>query len=119
MEIKVCRRCKKIFQYMTGPELCRNCKEYEETLFRKVKEYLREHPGANMYEVHKETNVSAALIEKFLRQGRLQVSPDSPIALGCERCGNKISTGRFCGACANEMTAQINEAKKSISELVE
>lgn len=114
MEVKVCRSCKKIFQYISGPEICHQCREAEEELFQKVKEYLREHPGANTYEINQETGVSAKLVEKFLRQGRLEVAPDSALFLGCERCGKKITTGRFCNNCTNEVTNQLNEVKKML-----
>lgn len=115
MEVQVCRNCKKMFQYIAGPVLCPKCKQLEEELFLKVKEYLRENPGSNMYEINQATGVSAALIEKFLRQGRLQVSVDSPIALVCERCGKKIVTGRYCNACTNEVTEELNELKNSMA----
>lgn len=114
MEVRVCHGCKRIFQYITGSVLCPRCKQHEEELFRKVKEYLRENPGANMCEVSKETGVSAALIEKFLRQGRLQVAPDSPIALTCERCGKKIVTGRYCNECKKILTEELNGVKRSL-----
>lgn len=114
MDVKVCRSCKKMFQYIAGPELCPKCRQAEEEMFQKVKEYLREHPGANMYEVNQETEVSATLIEKFLRQGRLQVASDSPIGLTCERCGKKITTGRFCNDCKSEVANQLNEVKKML-----
>ena len=41
MEVKVCRGCKKMFQYIAGAELCPRCKQIEEEHFQKVKEYLR------------------------------------------------------------------------------
>ena len=114
MEVKVCRNCKKIFQYVAGPEICLQCRQEEEELFQKVKAYLREHPGANTYEVTQETGVSPTLIEKFLRQGRLEVAPESALALGCERCGKKIKTGRYCSDCTNEVTNQLNEVKRML-----
>ena len=114
MEVKVCRGCKKMFQYITGPVLCPRCKQLEEEMFLKVKDYLRENPGSNMYEVNQATGVSAAHIEKFLRQGRLEVAEGSPIALTCERCGKKIVTGKYCNECKNEMTNELNEVKKDL-----
>ncbi len=114
MEVKVCRNCKKLFQDITGAQICSKCKQAEEEMFQKVKDYLRDHPGANMYEVNQETGVSSALIEKFLRQGRLQVSMDSPIGLTCERCGRKITTGRYCNGCKHEVSDELNEAKKML-----
>ena len=116
MELKVCHGCKKMFQYITGPVLCPKCKQYEEELFQKVKDYLRENPGDNMYEVNKATGVSSTLIEKFLRQGRLQVAADSPIALTCERCGKKIATGKYCNECKKEMAEALTDAKKSLTK---
>ena len=111
MEVKVCKGCKKMFQYITGVELCPRCKQIEEEHFQKVKEYLREHPGESLYEVSKQTEVSVARIEKFLRQGRLQVTADSPIELTCERCGSRIVTGKYCNECKATITRELNEAK--------
>ena len=114
MEVKVCRGCKKMFQYITGPVLCPKCKQLEEEQFLKVKDYLRENPGSTMYAVTQATGVSAALIEKFLKQGRLQVAENSPIALICERCGKKIPTGKFCNACKKEISEELTGVKNSI-----
>ena len=115
MEIKTCKNCKKIFQYIAGPEICPKCKQVEEDLFQKVKAYLRENPGESMHVVSEETEVPVTLIEKFLRQGRLEVSPDSPIILTCEMCGKKITTGRFCNGCKGELTNNLNEARKYLA----
>lgn len=114
MEVKVCKVCRKMFQYVTGPEICPNCKRKEEEYFQLVKEYLREKPGADMVEVNDKTGVSMGLIEKFLRQGRLEVTPDSPIKLTCERCGKRILTGALCSACKNQVTSELNQIKKSL-----
>lgn len=114
MEVRICRMCKKMFQYITGPEICPRCKQEEEKLFQQVKEYLRKNPGATLVEVNKETGVSAALIEKFLKQGRLQVSPDSPISLICEICGKKISTGRYCKECNVTMQNELHQVRKDL-----
>lgn len=119
MEVKVCRNCKKMFQYIAGPALCPKCRQLEEDYFQQVKEYLREHPGDSLYEVSKQTEVSAALIEKFLREGRLQVSADSPIELTCERCGSKIITGRYCNKCKTTISNELNEVKQSIIKPIE
>lgn len=115
MEVKVCKSCKKLFQHVVGPEICQSCKQLEEDLFQKVKAYLRENPGATMHVVSEETEVSVSLIEKFLRQGRLEVSPDSLIALSCEMCGKRITSGRYCSSCKSELTNGLNEAKRSLA----
>ena len=114
MEVKVCRGCKKMFQYITGPVLCPKCKQLEEEMFLKVKEYLRDNPGSTMLEVNQVTGVSAMLIEKFLRQGRLQVAENSPMMLTCERCNKKIVTGKFCNNCKKELSEELNDVKSNI-----
>lgn len=114
MDVRICNGCKKMFQYIAGPTLCPRCRQREEEMFQIVKDYLRENPGANMYEVSQATKVSAGLIEKFLREGRLQVSPDSPIALACEKCGRRITTGRLCSECKKEINNTLNDMKRSL-----
>ena len=114
MEVKACKNCKSLFQYITGPQICSKCKTVEEEMFQRVKEYLRENPGESMNIVSEETEVSVSLIEKFLRQGRLEVTPDSQITLTCEMCGKRITTGRFCAACKGEIKHGLSEARKEI-----
>lgn len=114
MEVKVCHSCRTLFQYVSGEEICTKCIRMEEKKFQAVREYLRENPGANMQEVTQEVDVSAKLIKKFLRQGRLEVTPESPIALTCDRCGKRTLTGHFCEACRTEMTRDLQRAKNSL-----
>jgi flagellar operon protein (TIGR03826 family) len=109
MDVRTCRRCKNLYQHITGPEICPRCRRKEEELFQIVKQYLRENPGASMQEVSEETEVPTYLIVSFLRAGRLQIAPNSPIALSCERCGTKILTGRFCNKCSNNLVNDLNE----------
>jgi flagellar operon protein (TIGR03826 family) len=107
-----------MFQYITGPDICPKCKQNEEELFQIVKAYLRKNPGAAMNEVSEETEVSISIIENFLKQGRLEVSPNSPIALSCESCGSKILTGRFCSKCHSNLVGELsNTSKKMTDEL--
>lgn len=114
MDVRVCRSCKKMFQHVAGPDICPRCKQKEEDMFVVVKDYLRENPGASMVQVSTETDVPASLIEKFLRQGRLEVTPDSPIGLTCEICGRKISSGRYCSECNNSLKNELHQVRKDL-----
>ena len=114
MEIKGCKSCKSLFQYVAGPQICPKCKNLEEEMFQRVKEYLRQNPGESMNIVSEQTEVSVSLIEKFLKQGRLEVTPDSQITLTCEMCGKRITTGRFCSSCKGEIKQGLSEARKEI-----
>ena len=117
MDVRLCRRCKKMFQYISGPEVCPKCKQKEEEMFEAVKEYLRNNPGASMTIISDETGVPVSLIESFLRQGRLEVTGDSPIALTCETCGTKIYTGRFCMKCSSSMADKFSDAAKQMTQV--
>lgn len=119
-EIKYCRDCKKLFQYVTGPVLCHVCRKRDEEEFEKVRKFLREYPGANMQEVSSNTGVSPAKISRWLKEERLEVSEDSPVALNCEKCGVRIRSGRFCVECskglAKEMMDVGRDLKQSLSK---
>ena len=114
MDVRVCQSCRSLFQYVSGDNLCMQCIRMEEVKFQAVKEYLRENPGANMQEVTEAVDVSAKLIKKFLRQGRLEIVSESPIALNCDRCGKRILSGHFCEDCRAEMTRDLQKAKNSL-----
>lgn len=108
MEVKACKRCGTLFQYVTGKSICPNCKKKEEEQFELVKDYLREHPGSIIRDISEGTGASIPLIESFLKQGRLEVSADSPITLLCEKCGAKIKSGRYCPQCTHSIATEIN-----------
>jgi len=118
-EVRNCRRCQRIFMYVTGPQICEACKKLEEEEFEKVRAFVREFPGANIQEVSRETGVSTHLIYRFLREGRLEVSESSPIALQCENCGVRIKSGRFCIACSKRLANDMIRAGKSLMESYE
>lgn len=116
MEVRTCKRCNKLYQHVVGKQVCPKCRKKEEELFGEVKNYLREHKGATMEEVSEATGASLGLIQSFLKEGRLEVTPDSPIALSCEQCGIKIRTGRYCDRCTNNLAQGLSTAAKSIED---
>ena len=101
MEVRNCPRCGKIYVY-TGQRLCPSCFEEEETLFRQVETYLREHPGANLEAVAEGTKIAKEIILDFIRRGRL-VTLKADGLLRCEICGRPIDQGRICDNCAGEL----------------
>ncbi|NLW22201.1 MAG: MerR family transcriptional regulator [Tissierellia bacterium] len=109
MKVRNCSRCGKIYAY-DGFNICIKCRREEEEEFKKVKEYLRENPGANVAEVSEETGVEAKRIIEFLKQGRLEIKDEHNILLTCERCGTSIRTGRFCDKCTIEMTREFKQS---------
>jgi flagellar operon protein (TIGR03826 family) len=115
-ELRNCKRCKKIFMWAAGYQICEACKKLEEEEFERVRKFLRDYPGATINEVSEATEVSTQLIYRFLRDGRLEVTDNSPIALQCENCGIRILSGRFCVSCSKKLAAEMMNAGKSLKD---
>lgn len=104
MNIKNCRSCGRIFNYVAGPFVCQVCREGLEKKFQEVKEFIREHPGVTIPEVSDACDVEPHQIRQWLREERLELAENSPIFLNCEGCGATIRCGRFCEHCKASTT---------------
>lgn len=108
MNVKNCRLCGRIYNYVAGPNVCPSCRDSMEAKFQEVKEYIRNHKGCGIQEVSEECDVEAAQIRQWLREDRLEVTEDSAIFLTCESCGAAIRSGRFCDKCTGSMMRDFN-----------
>ncbi len=124
MELKVCKNCRRLFQYIYGPEVCPDCLKNlshaepgkpeedhsitlaaksinsELELFDKVKEYIIAHPKATISDISLAMDVPPKRLFEWIREERLEFSDDSKDAwFTCERCGAKIKSGRLCSRC--------------------
>lgn len=124
MELKVCKNCRRLFQYIYGPEICPDCikalsKEKpeeaeqdlanavvtkdinnEKELFERVKEYIIAHPKATISDISGAMDVTPKQLFEWIREERLEFSEDSKDAwFECEKCGTKIKSGRLCSRC--------------------
>ena len=103
MEIKNCKGCSKLFQYIGGPVLCPACRDLLEDKFTEVKAYIYEHRGASVVEVSEATEVTVKQIKQWIREERLVLSDATEVGITCEKCGKPIRSGRFCEKCKNKM----------------
>ena len=99
MNVRNCKKCGKIFNYIVGPALCASCKDEAEKVYQEVKKFVQEHRGVSIPEVADACNVEPQQIRQWIREERLEFSEDSMIGIGCELCGAPIRTGRYCEAC--------------------
>ena len=107
MDFRNCPACGSIFRYQTR-NLCPVCVEAEEKEFDIVRNYVRDHPGENIFQVSQATGVSEDKIIRFLRDGRLIARGISTEGvLTCDRCGQTISEGRLCPACRGELSRDL------------
>lgn len=103
MEVRNCKECGKLFNYMEGAPVCPVCTKELEKKFVKVKEYVYDNPSAGIQEVAEENEVSQQQIKRWIREERLCFSEGSGVGLDCEKCGKMILTGRFCQNCKKEL----------------
>ena len=110
MNVRTCRKCRRLFNYVMGPSFCPECRTKEEDKFQEVKKFVQDHGRASMQEVAEACDVTMKQIQQWLRDDRLMLADDSPLAIECERCGKMIRGGKFCPACSNEMAAKLQSA---------
>ena len=103
MDVRNCRSCGKLFNYLSGPPLCPACNRALDEKFTVVKEYIYEHPGAGIQEVSDENDVTIPQIQKWIREERLSFSENSLVGIECENCGATIRTGRYCQPCKDKL----------------
>jgi flagellar operon protein (TIGR03826 family) len=110
MDMKNCRKCGKLFNYVSGPPICPKCREKVEEKFQEVKKYVQENRSATYGEIEQNCDVERKQIEQWVREERLVFAEDSPIKLSCELCGKTILTGRYCDACKKNTANTISAA---------
>lgn len=121
MNVRNCKKCGKLFNYMAGLPICPACKEMAEKKFQEVKKYIRENPRADIQEVAENCEVEVSQIQQWIREERLEFTDDSPIKLPCEGCGAMINSGKYCDRCKNTMAKNLSNAierPKTIQEPV-
>lgn len=111
MDVRNCRKCGRIFNYVLGAPICPACKEKAEAKFQEVKDYIRDNKGATIPEISEVCQVETSQIHQWIREERLVFADDSPIGINCENCDTMIKTGRFCEKCKVEM---VNTLRGSI-----
>lgn len=112
MNVRNCRRCGKIFNYVMGAPLCPVCREEMEKKFHEVKKFIQEHPGVGIPEVSEACEVEPSQIRQWVREERLEFAEGSVVDIACEKCGMPIRTGRFCEKCKASMINTMNSVYK-------
>lgn len=108
MDVRNCKSCGKLFQYI-GKPLCPACSKKMEDKFNEVRDYIRDNPTVNMSQVSEELDVPIQQIKRWVREERLAFSKDSGITISCENCGKPILTGRFCKECKSSMRNNLSQ----------
>lgn len=110
MDVRNCKSCGRLFNYLQGPPLCPACASKLEDKFGQVKEYLEEFPRATIPEIAKDNDVSIKQIEQWVREERLAFAENSPLGIACEKCGELIKSGRYCDKCRGKIANTLRSA---------
>lgn len=102
MDVRNCKGCSRLFNYLGGPQMCPECTRALDIKFEEVREYVYDNPGAGMQQVSEAMDVSIQQIKHWIREERLAFSDQAQVGLECENCGAMIRTGRFCPECKNK-----------------
>ena len=117
-DVRNCRKCGRIYNYIGGAPLCPACKQLEEDDFQLVKNYLYENPA--LTQVSTDLEMSVEKIKRFLKEGRLEITnDDGNLILECETCGKSIKSGRFCAECERDLAAGFRTAAKQIKSEID
>ena len=110
MDVRNCKSCGRLINYMGGAPLCTSCQKKLEEKFQEVKEYLNENPNSSMNVIAEENNVSVKQIKQWVKEERLSLSVAGADGIVCEKCGAPIRSGRFCDKCKASMVNNLNGA---------
>ncbi|WP_058486032.1 hypothetical protein [Defluviitalea phaphyphila] len=110
MKLVNCKRCGKLFQYNGISQYCPVCMRYDEENFKKIKEYLYEHPKATLFQVAEDLDIPVKMIEHYLKEGRLEIVESENLFLKCEICGTSIKSGRYCDKCVRYLDSDLKKA---------
>lgn len=119
MNVRNCRKCGKLFNYVSGMPICQACKELAEKSFQEVKKYIRENPRADIREVAHACEVETSQIQQWIREDRLEFTDDSPIKLPCENCGEMIRSGKYCERCKQNMAKNLSSVIEKPKKVIE
>ena len=112
MNVKNCKKCGRLFNYVAGMPVCPACREELEKKFVEVKEYISENKITGVTEVAEACGVDVRQIHQWVREERLEFSEDSAVGIDCELCGAMIRSGRFCDKCKTSMVKEFGDSIK-------
>ncbi|MCR5415203.1 MAG: flagellar protein [Pseudobutyrivibrio sp.] len=110
MDVRNCRNCGRLFNYLGGQNICPACRDEIEKKFGQVKEYIMDNPRSTIQEISDANDISTNQIRQWIREERLQFADDSPIGIECEACGATIKTGKYCDACKGRMANALSDS---------
>ncbi|MBQ9631478.1 MAG: hypothetical protein IJV04_00970 [Lachnospiraceae bacterium] len=106
-----CSKCHTLMKYLSlGEFKCPACGNEELDDYGRIRKYLDDHGNATSLDIENATGVRRAVINEYLKKGRLEITDGSSVFLKCEKCGKNIKFGRVCPACAKNFVSHMEES---------
>ncbi len=118
MDIRNCKSCGAMFQYVGDP-VCPKCHEALELKLAEVKDYLKEHEFATVAEVSEEVDVAVKQLHRWVREERLMFAPGVDTGMVCSKCGVPIPSGSMCSKCKEQLKNAFSQANRKEGHYVE
>lgn len=110
MNVRNCKRCRRLFNYISGNPVCPACREELENKFQEVKKYIQENKNCSVQQVSEACDIEETQIRQWVREERLEFGTGSVSGMVCEACGTSILSGRFCDKCKAAMISGLQAA---------
>ena len=118
MNVRNCKKCNRIFNYVAGQVVCPTCREELEKKFQEVKKFIQDNRTVPLTVVAEECDVDVNQLKQWVREERLVFAEGSAMGIDCEICGAPILTGRFCEKYKAETMSGLTNAYKRPEEPV-
>ena len=77
MNVRNCRNCGRLFNYIAGAPVCPACKDELEKKFQQAKEFIRNNAHSTVKMVAEEIDVPESQVKQWVREERLIFSDGS------------------------------------------
>ncbi|MEH7444575.1 TIGR03826 family flagellar region protein [Bacillus sp. JJ1122] len=114
MDLSNCPECGEIYIKSKFRDVCEKCWREGEAAYDTVYKFMRkrENRAATMLQVVEATGVPEALILKFIKNGKLQITQFPNLGYPCDKCGKIIRTGKLCEGCASEILEDLKNHER-------
>lgn len=104
--LTACKNCG-VIMVKTTRTLCNKCFKEEESLFSKIKEFLKKNSEASVEDIASKCGCDVEKVNYFIKSGRLERLGFRKIMHKCELCGKTIYEGVVCCDCDRILKAQL------------
>lgn len=115
MALANCKRCGRLYNRINA-EICSECMKEDDDKFFLVRDYLRDHRRATIYEVSDGTGVEVSMIIRFIREGRITPVDNPNLAYPCDHCGTPIQHDRYCKSCKDKLSKDLSDTRNILRQ---